>query len=308
MKLLLLIVIVDVIYRNLLLIQAEELSKLSQNILSGRYEKNTFFNVSREICIERWRGLVAFNGRDHFMKHNASAALFPNEVHHDNNKKLLLVHIGKTGGGTEESRLRAEKIPLQTLHVHALDKKMLNDFDIFLIGLRHPVERVISAYYFSHPHHGEASFVIDHTFHRHADLVDFYKCSPTLEEYANNLFQRSHCGDVARGVGNFENANHHVHIGICAYLGGVVEDLFQSNKTFFVINSENLDADMNYVSKKLNWGVDFSTLPSNHVLKSSIPKASAKTLMQISGFLMYSGEISLYNALQNRFGRLPLAA
>ena len=307
MKLMLLIVIVDIVYRNLLLIHAEELSKLSHNILSGRYEKNTFFNVSKEICVERWRGLVEINGRDHFMKHNYSQ-YFPDKVHHGNKKKLLLVHIGKTGGGTEESRLRREKIPFQSVHVHALDKKMLDDFDIFLIGLRHPVDRVISAYYFSHPLLGEAYYVKDNSFYTFDGLVDFYKCSPTLEEYANNLFQQTHCGDVARGVGNLENVDHHVHIGICAYLGGVVEDLFQSNKTFFIINSESLDADMNYVSKKLNWGVDFSTLPSKHVLNSSIPKASAKTLMQISGFLMFSGEISLYNALQNRFGRLLLAA
>ena len=260
-----------------------------RNITNKIYEKGSYFNISGETCLGRWSDFQRRCGRERY-KDCPNEKLFPESVSTSNKQKLLFVHVPKTGGGTVHDLLIQEKVNFQPLHLHSVDSQMLKEFNIFLIALRHPVERLISHYYFLHPQYGKRNSEIVHK--------DFYTCCPTLEDFGNALYERSQCGDIARQFG--------VLGGACSYVGGLTGEIIKSRKPVFIINQESLIDDLNFVSSKLRWGVRFREPNHNqHVMNKPVPLNSAKTLMQLSGFLSFAGEISLYSQLQ-RFSRVPL--
>ena len=289
------------------------------NITVEKYEKSQSYNTSMQMCLNKWKEMVQHNGRCCYAE-LPHADKFPNKVSGFNRGKVLLVHVGKTGGGTANRLLSSKKINFQQVHVHAVDHKMLNDFDVILIGLRNPVERLISAYYYTHPSVGKASRMGLSDIHK-----EFYKCSPNIEDFANNLYLSTRCGDLARGYPR-DVENMHIFTGACAYLGGVLDDLVRIHKTIYIINTENFYDDLNHVSDQLNWNVTFDdSVKSLHVISfvktkdgelvarkdahgqvNTQPRFSAVTLMQISGYLSFTGENYIYNQLQYKFGRPSL--
>ena len=259
-----------------------------ENITDKIYEKGNYFNISGETCSKIWSDYQRECGRERYKECHKGERWFPKEVSRYNNQKLLFIHVPKTGGGTIDKLLKREKVNYQQLHLHPLDSQMLKEFDTFLISLRQPVERLISNYYYLHPHYGVNKIELNSS--------DFYRCCPTLEDFGNALYETSQCGNFAR---QFQ-----VYAGACAYVGGLVGDVIKSGKPVYIINQESLIDDLNFVSSKLQWGVNFrEPNHSEHVMESPIPLTSAKTLMQLSGFLSFVGEISLYSQLQRIFSR-----
>ena len=280
---------------------------LQGDVHTNQHEKGNIVNITGEICYEKWKEMMNFNGRGLHKNHNYSS-LLPAHVHPNNTEKILLVHVGKTGGTTVRNRLRTINKRFQTIHVHPVDHKMFDDYNVILIGLRHPVERILSAYYFTHPHEKGSIMRQNPSLITHI-IREFYHCSPTLQDFANNLYESSRCGDVARGYPR-DILRMHIYTGPCAYLAGISDVLFNTTeKKIFVLNSENMNDDLNYVSEQLNWGVNFSHEGFSTVRNKgryTAPKHSAKSLMQISGYLALSGELAFYNKLQHRFSHSPI--
>ena len=278
---------------------------LKGNISIEQYNKDTYHNISMNTCYNKWYDLVNYNGRKHFMNMRFANG-FPDKVSRDNKDKVLFIHVGKTGGGTIMNHLDNKNISYQQVHLHPVDQQMLNDFKIILIGLRHPVDRLISAYYSSHP------LVDPRRIHDGPVEKRYYKCSPTLNDFAKNLLSSSHCGNITRRYPKkaIKMFLKNVHTDTCSYMSGVMEELLMKKENVYVINNANLIDDMNYVSKKLNWGVLFENDVSldSHIMKTSYkyPQRSAVTYMQLGGYLSLSGETALYNKLQYHFSRLPL--
>ena len=283
-----------------------------RNLTSQVYEKNSFLDVSEQMCVNKWTQFIKHtlhNRTTDALIHPDGYPNFPYVVSPNNKQKILMIHVGKTGGQTVTSHLKHKGIQYQFIHLHAVDREVLSLFDVIIIGLRHPVERLISAYYYSRQfmHKSKSS-------RRRLELNDeaqkFYHCSPTLKAFANNLYAATPCGDVARGDPPTFNGMH-IHMDTCAYLGGIVNDLLNPKKEVFIINEECLIDDLNYVSEKLRWRKKFSENDKfdKHVMPAdSRPLNSALTLMQFGGYMELSGEVALYNKLQSHFSRIPLSA
>lgn len=76
-------------------------------------------------CRDRWERLLKFNGRNS----KAKAQIYNDAryVQKNNKKKVLYVHVGKTGGETiyQHYLNNFTNLHAQQLHVHALDHEMV---------------------------------------------------------------------------------------------------------------------------------------------------------------------------------------
>lgn len=243
------------------------------------------------------------------------------EVHRANKNKVLYVHVGKTGGQFVRQYFNSSLHGLffQQLHVYALDSQMLREFEIIIISVRNPVDRLISAYYWWHPHL-EGSERYGKTVNR------FYECCPTLTEFGNALFANTECGSIARSQ-SLLSLKGHISMDTCAYLGGVMKELRAKREHVFLINTESMEADLKGVVERNHWTrkyytpFNFSTLHLSHSQHpQSAPEspsesatgirqayrrenASQETRNQLSRYLDLTGELEMYAALQRTFGK-----
>ena len=285
---------------------------LRTNITHQIFEKNSFSDLSNKMCVNKWKHFVKYSIKNrtiHMRQHPDGYRDFPYTVSASNTQKVLVIHVGKTGGSTVLAHLKRRGIPYQQIHLHAVDREVLSLFDVIIIGLRHPVERLISAFYFSDQFIQKIKS-LGKPLNLSNPFQHFYHCSPTLQDFANNLYASTPCGDVARGdPPTFQGM--HIHMDICAYLGGIMNALLNPKKRVFIINEECLIDDLNYVSEKLRWEkkfIDKDEFDKRVMSTDSRPLNSALTLMQFGGYLELSGEVALYNTLQSHFSRIPFSA
>lgn len=245
-----------------------------------------------QLCEERWKERLHFYDP---LYHNLAAT----KVEPNNKKKLLLVHVGKTGGTTlTHSHFDSTDFHIQQLHVHALTQKMVNTFEIILISLRNPIDRLISAYYFNHPMVLNTSLTLE-DMNRHPNISNykFFTTFPTIKDYGNALFLEDDRGALARrGVA-------HLLMDACTYLGGTI-DMLKKHKQVFIVNLETMLGDLNHVSKVLQWNHTFvepkkSFNVHRHDGRRRI--LSMVTFMQLAGLLELNGENDLYGRLKAAF-------
>jgi hypothetical protein len=246
-----------------------------------------------QFCEERWKNRLQYYAP---VFHKFAAT----EVDPHNREKILVVHVGKTGGATLVYTLFGGQtnFHVQELHIHALTEEMVNKFEIILLSLRSPVDRLISAYYFSHPLSENSSVTREHLKQTTKEgNHQFYAAFFTLQEYATALLLENSLGAFARqGAG-------HMPIDTCSYLGGTLE-MLKKHKKVFVINTESLLMDLNLVSKELHWNYSFvenKKGTSIHVHAGGSREVSMVTFMQLSGFLELNGENFIYNTLRATF-------
>ena len=272
------------------------------NITVPKKESDWFKMSSRKQCHARWGNLIRKKGRHSSKVGNDenNAAEF---VHGNNKKKILYVHVGKTGGQTIFGYYLKNftNFHPQQLHVHALDIEMVRSFKTILISVRDPVDRLISAYYYSNPLI-KGSFAHDHN----QRVNEFYSCCPTLTDFGNALFDKKNesCYALARSQTNLQK--NHMVLDTCAYLSGVFSHLKVKKNRVFLINTESITADLNKISRLNQWRVNFND--SNTYVANASPRpsreseTSEKTYQQLLSYLNITGELDMYNRLQNEFG------
>lgn len=253
-------------------------------------------NSSAKICRERWDFQVKANGRQS-RGNGKDPQIEGTQVRKHNTNRTLHVHVGKTGGTEIHQYIRRIS---QELHVHALVADMIRDFETIVISLRNPVDRLISAYYFTHPllsskERLKPSDLLNATLVRR-DYGRFYYQFPTLKDYGDALFETSERGDAARhGTG-------HINMDMCAYMGGVLSELWKVKEHVFIVNTESMIADLKDISMKLDWNIDFDEPHDKANVNSIKPNVlSMQTYMQLAGFLEANGEILIYNTLKANF-------
>lgn len=263
---------------------------------SESFDVHNISGLSDKLCQERWQKQINVRGRN-VEKYDKSNKIQAQKVLDRNYLKNLLVHVGKTGGTTIAAMLGLHKISFQQLHVRAVDSIMIDSFDTIILSLRDPIQRLISAYHFSHPliPHSAANL-------KNQSVDTFYSCNPNLTTFADNLVLPTECGTVARNIGkNSSFAFTHIPLDTCSYLRGVFESLKKNRKKVNIVNQESLVEDLNKLSAKKRWNTVFRDPP--HVNKLSIPtKISPLSYMKLAGYLELIGESGFYRILQREFG------
>lgn len=200
----------------------------------------TTFNPS-QLCYDKWERTERLFGR------NSQKRSYLGCAPYDVNGTVLLVHVGKAGGGTLENLFKTSGVSWQSLHIHALDTQMIHGFELIVLNLRDPVQRLISAFNFRNPRVRRISADWYHC--GEGKHKDFYKCFKTLDEYAEALTADDRCGKLAR------RGECHTELDTCAYLGGVVDELERNKQKVFVVDTSTLMADaeklFNRLEKKL---------------------------------------------------------
>jgi hypothetical protein len=216
--------------------------------------------------------------------------------------KTLLIHVGKTGGESVSSVLRALAVPYSQIHVFPVESVMLKYYDTIIITLRDPIERFVSAFNFQHPsifkkkshktNMGQAS--ID-------KFKRFYDCFPNISVAAKQYGEESFCGQLIK-----ESPPWHLQMGYCFYLGGKdIRETLKSHKGVRIIRTNYLEKDLRSVLKELGssssrYAAGSVSIPSLNKKRNvpSLPSAlSSSELKVFQYFLELNGEYELYREL-----------
>jgi hypothetical protein len=213
---------------------------------------------------------------------------------------VLVVHVGKTGGGTIAQMLKEQKIIITEVHAHAVDEKMIKDHSLILLCLRNPVERMVSAFNWRIPEDRLHKLKKTNSWTKcgSGSWKGFYGCCKDIDEYASKLREVSRCGTAAR-IGEC-----HVELDTCSYVGGVVSSLKLNKKKVFVIDNKSIESDLNKISNKLGWNKTF-TAPLVRVNQKSEKEHNAtnttEVLVRLREYTEITGENQLYNLLKRNF-------
>ena len=240
----------------------------------GNYKYN-----STELCKQKW-----LNTTRGPYKTNPNYIFRPQA-------KILLVHVGKTGGGSIMDLLEKNRMDWHQVHEHAVEASMIREHSVILLSLREPVSRQISAFNWrlGKPHDRNLG-----------NRSAFYGCFSHVNEYAQALYASSFCGTQAR-IGEL-----HTELNTCSYLGGIVDELERNRQKVFALDTFSFVSDLNKISAHLKWGKHFVNPPHTHRSKKDGNSSylSPKGQMQLEGFVEMLGEAPLYRTLMKMF-RLP---
>jgi hypothetical protein len=214
------------------------------------------------------------------------------EIH----KSILLVHVGKTCGSSVSKVLDAMNISYTHLHIYPLDDRMIEQFDYIFITVRDPFNRSVSAYNFHNPKYA----IIANSQQNEPDLAGhFYGCFPTISDYGNHLYANSTCGKYARyGLG-------HLRLGICSYVGGVMNSLMKHRQKVFVIDTETCELDLTQAldTSGINNNSLLGYFPQERSYPHTLESVSSYARRNMLEYLEKSGEYPLYRYLLSMFPR-----
>jgi hypothetical protein len=213
-------------------------------------------------------------------------------------KFITVVHVGKTAGGTVIAMLSkalktSDKHRIREIHLRPLEQSDLALSDTIVVGIRDPVERLLSAFYF-HLNGELGQFPSNwqqrlYSQAQISEMTAFYECFHSFEEFAMGLLDKSACGAMARkGVG-------HLEWGLCYYMGGLQDEL--KTRKILLVDASSLIPDVNYILGTLNvTAVSDDNVPRVHAHPHPT-ELSDRALMILRGHLELTGEYSFHRKL-----------
>ena len=220
------------------------------------------------------------------------------------NRTIMLIHVGKAGGSTlirsfyktqwqPGNQLQRTPVLLPICHMHACTNKTLYKATTLLFVVRNPVDRMISAYKFSHPDNcitydkGRKMNVSNDIWGCHMPTYAkqwYHECAPTPEQLANSPFDASnsssYCRQSIRGMvsgGNerYRKQSTHAYFNYAHYRNVTIQRLEsqlekkKKKKEIFVIRTEHLWQDASSLDIQLNGTGKYNTTASRNVTHGS---------------------------------------
>lgn len=195
--------------------------------------------------------------------------------------------MGKTAGGTIYAHFKKQRLNYEQVHLHAVDKAMLQNRDVIILSLRQPEQRLVSAFNYHNPKNEQED----------SRNSSFYEHFENLDQYAHALTESSEWGKIARmGFG-------HLQMNTCAYLGGVTDILKEKASQVFVVKTTSVVEDLNAISARLKWGRTFVDNEHKHkyVKPNNLTYISMAGMMKLTGYVEAIGEGPLYRELIHAF-------
>lgn len=165
--------------------------------------------------------------------------------------RVVLVHVGKTGGDSVKPLLHARctrcELPWQ-VHLRRVTPADVAGANAVVVTLRDPVERAVSAFNWRHPRGGGLDSTHPFTSAHYSPTEKLlYDCFETANEFANALWDRSWCGVVARraltDTGTSQDAPTHLSKGLYYHLEALLGDL--AALPLFAVRTEHIRRDLN---------------------------------------------------------------
>ena len=218
------------------------------------------------------------------------------------NRTIMLVHVGKAGGSTllrsfyqnqwqSGNQLQRTPILLPICHMHACTNKTLFKATTLLFVVRNPVDRMISAYKFSHPDNCitydrvRKMNVSNDIWGCHMPVYAkqwYHECAPTLEQFANSPFDAStsssYCrqsirGMISGGTERYRKQSTHAYFNYAHYRNVTIQrlesQLEKKKKEIFVIRTEHLWQDASSLDIQLNGTGNYNTTDRKNVTHGS---------------------------------------
>lgn len=195
------------------------------------------------------QGGTSHHGQD---REPAPPMHFPPGCHWREPKRLAFVHVGKAAGSSMERMLM--RAPVNFTHAHgsfAREWFEPEDYDLYVVCTRDPIDRVVSAFNFNHPNGGQGS-----SFSMHER--EMYRCFQEnpggVNAFAESLDSNSPCGRAARRCLHSPSAAcSHITQNFQFYLGmglgsraiDVLHELRENpRKRALLVSTQNFSADM----------------------------------------------------------------
>ena len=156
---------------------------------------------------------------------------------HRTQKAKIWVHVGKTGTAVASM---LQGCTVVTCHGRAgrLTPPVPRHAR-YLIGVRDPVARVVSAFNWRHPNNTRNGKIHGHIY-PHIELK-LYACFPTVDAFALGIVAAGPCGDLARKFLSVPRA--HITEGLEFYVGSVL-DKGLLDRPYALLHTERLAADV----------------------------------------------------------------
>jgi len=221
------------------------------------------------------------------------------------NRTIMLAHIGKAAGSTllrsfyqsqwqPGNKLQRTPILLPICHMHACTNKTLFKATSLLFVIRNPVDRMISAYKFSHPDNCitydkvRKMNISNDIWGCHMPVYAkqwYHQCAPTLEQFANSPFDAStsslYCRQSIRGMfsgGNerYRKQSTHAYFNYAHYRNMTIQRLESQldtekvkKKEIFVLRTEYLWQDASSLDILLNGTGKYNTTTNKNITHGS---------------------------------------
>eukprot|EP00747_Dinoflagellata_sp_TGD_P124415 gnl/TRDRNA2_/TRDRNA2_173982_c0_seq5.p1 gnl/TRDRNA2_/TRDRNA2_173982_c0~~gnl/TRDRNA2_/TRDRNA2_173982_c0_seq5.p1 ORF type:complete len:257 (-),score=23.65 gnl/TRDRNA2_/TRDRNA2_173982_c0_seq5:76-846(-) len=192
--------------------------------------------------------------------------------------KLTYVHVGKCTGTSVEKWLWRNKIPHGTFHI-----RTVNDCDVsrphkWLIATRDPIKRAISAFNWRSPRNGNALHGQNGFGSQEQELCGCFK---TINEFAEQLDDRSQCGEYARRALEDPGSSNHLAMGFSFYLPKITlkcilkQDVQTTRTEFLETDLRRVAGWLNLTNPDMYIPHHFSTYPMSKFTQLS-PDGRAK--------------------------------
>ena len=223
--------------------------------------------------------------------------------------RVLLIHIGKAGGGTVGRTLRSAKVTWDQVHVHPVPHIAIASHARIVVCARDPVDRFISAYNWGLTVHQPWAQQLHSCWDVNEFVVEF------AYRRINPLLQRGErgerCATLEPMIDAWTRTNGpkyfdygHIRMDGCFYVGGCIDYMATLSKEMFVVRTEMMDADIHALLKWLNVTSVPRSIPHGH------DNSAANDTRRLQPFAREALEVALKDEYQlaNRLLQLSVNA
>jgi len=157
--------------------------------------------------------------------------------------KNVFVHVGKCGGSSVRTALRYSHVDFNVVHVRRVQGCSLDVPRNWVVAVRDPIDRAVSAFNWRSPRNGDQGAPSDNL--TEFEVNKFYACFKEVNEFAEALGDNSVCGSRARKILN-DHAPH-LGMGLEFYLSSELDCIL--TQKVYLIRVETWAQDISDVTK-----------------------------------------------------------
>lgn len=227
------------------------------------------------------------------------------------NSSVLIVHVGKAGGGTIIELLHRARVAFDQVHVHPVPLLKLHSHPYIVVVTRDPVARFISAYNWGITQRKpwamrlSACYDVD----QFAMAFAYHRINPSLRS------ARTPCDTLSDEIDSWTSAKGeytgaftfgHIKMDGCFYMGGCIGDSALLSKRMFVVRTEMMSEDAGAMLSWLNASGLGAQMPHGHDNSATTSNYTTK----LQPFAQHALEVALVDEYQiaNRILQMSINA